>query len=56
MDPVRLLVVALCAAVSVSVALIGGFLVWIDGASPAGAGTFAGTLALALAVVGALSR
>ncbi|WP_261566655.1 hypothetical protein [Frankia gtarii] len=48
------LVVALCAAVSISVALVGGFLAWKDGSSPAravlaGAGAFAGALALALA-------
>lgn len=62
-DPflVRCLVVALCAAVSFSVALVAGALVRIDGASWAGAalaggGAFATALVLALAVAGVLWR
>lgn len=58
---VRCLVVALCAALAVVVALVGGFLSWANGTSPAGAvltggGAFAGALALALAVAGVLAR
>lgn len=34
---VKFLMVALCAALSLSVALVGGFLAWVDGATPAGA-------------------
>lgn len=58
---VRVLGVALAGALGIVVALVAGFLVWIDGVSPAGAvltgGTaFAGTLVLALAVAGVLWR
>ncbi len=60
-DPfvVRCLVVALCAAVSVSVALVAGILTRADGASLpgavlAGGGAFAGALVLALTVANAI--
>lgn len=62
-DPlvVRFLVVALAATLAIVVAMVAGFLVWIDGASPAGAaltggGAFAGALVLILAIAGVLRR
>lgn len=61
MNMITILVVALCAALSALVASVGSFLVWIDGASPAGAvlaggGTFGGAMALALVVARVLVR
>ncbi|WP_054569685.1 hypothetical protein [Frankia sp. R43] len=58
---VRVLVVALCAAVSAIAALVAGILVRLDGASMAsaaltGSGAFASTLILALVVAGVLAR
>ncbi|CUU57364.1 hypothetical protein Ga0074812_11224 [Parafrankia irregularis] len=58
---VRVLVVALCATVSLIVALVAGMLVRLDGASlpsavMAGGGAFAAAMFLTLAVAGVLAR
>lgn len=57
----RVLTVVLASMFGVVVALVAGFLVWMDGASVAGAiltgsGAGGGALALALAVAGVLRR